>query len=45
MAETGFVREAHRGIIIMGETLEGLLDKTAEFRPHRTIVQMKVSDL
>ena len=45
MAETGFVREAHRGIIITGETLEGLLDKMAEFRPHRTIVQMKVSDL
>ena len=45
MVETGFVREAHRGIIITGETLEGLLDKMAEFRPHRTIVQMKVSDL
>ena len=45
MVETGFVREAHRGIIITGETLEGLLDKMADFRPHRTIVQMKVSDL
>ena len=45
MVETGFVREAHRGIIITGETLEGLLNKMADFRPHRTIVQMKVSDL
>ena len=45
MAEVGFVREAHRGIIIEAPTLEDLLDRMADFRPHRTIVQMKVSDL
>ena len=45
MADVGFVREAHRGIMIVGETIEELLSRMAEFTPARTIVQMKVSDL
>ena len=45
MAETGFVREAHRGIIIVSETIGELLGKMADFTPHKTIVQMSVDDL
>ena len=45
MAETGFVREAHRGIMIVGETIEELLSRMADFQPAKTIVQMKVADL
>ncbi|MCB2065848.1 MAG: TIGR00730 family Rossman fold protein [Erythrobacter sp.] len=45
MAATGFVREAHRGIVIIDEALPGLLDKMAAFRPGKTIVQMRVEDL
>jgi hypothetical protein len=45
MAEVGFVREAHRGIIIVEATLDALLDRMAAFRPAKTIVQMRVEDL
>ena len=45
MAETGFVREAHRGIMIVSETIEELLDKMANHRPAQTIVQMRAEDL
>ncbi|WP_340588867.1 TIGR00730 family Rossman fold protein [Erythrobacter alti] len=45
MAETGFVREAHRGIMIVSETIEELLDKMANHQPARTIVQMRAEDL
>ena len=45
MADVGFVREAHRGIMIVGETIEELLSRMADFQPAKTIVQMKVSDL
>ena len=45
MAEVGFVRPAHAGIIIADETLDGLLGKMAEYRPHTPIFQMKASDL
>ena len=45
MAETGFVREMHRGIVIVGETIEELLGKMADFTPHQTIVQMSVDEL
>lgn len=45
MADVGFVREAHRGIMIVGETIEGLLAKMADFQPAQTIVQMRVEDL
>ncbi len=45
MANTGFVREAHRDIVIVGETIEELLDKMAAFEPIQTIVQMRADDL
>ncbi|GGD44795.1 TIGR00730 family Rossman fold protein [Erythrobacter arachoides] len=45
MADVGFVREAHRGIMIVGETIEELLAKMADFQPVSTIVQMRVEDL
>ncbi|WP_120717500.1 LOG family protein [Tsuneonella amylolytica] len=45
MAEVGFVRPAHQGIIIADETLGGLLVKMAAYRPHTPIFQMKASDL
>ena len=45
MADTGFVREAHRDIVIVGETIEELLDKMAAFEPIQTIVQMRADDL
>ncbi|AKH44038.1 hypothetical protein FHS61_001354 [Altererythrobacter atlanticus] len=45
MAEVGFVREAHRGIIIDDQALGPLLEKMAEYVPHRTIFEMKAEDL
>ncbi|KLE34729.1 TIGR00730 family Rossman fold protein [Aurantiacibacter luteus] len=45
MADVGFVREAHRGIMIVGETIEELLDRMDHFEPAKTIVQMRVEDL
>lgn len=45
MAEVGFVREAHRGILVVAERLEELLDKMAAYVPHKTIFQMKADDL
>ena len=45
MAHTGFVREAHKGIMIVENTVADLLRSMADHRPARTIVQMKVSDL
>jgi uncharacterized protein (TIGR00730 family) len=45
MADVGFVREAHRGIMIIDETLDGLLGKMAGYVPHKTIFAMKAEDL
>ncbi|MGX7925577.1 LOG family protein [Tsuneonella sp. HG094] len=45
MADVGFVRPAHAGIIIADHTLDGLLGKMADYRPHTPIFQMKASDL
>ncbi|RPF72181.1 LOG family protein [Aurantiacibacter spongiae] len=45
MAETGFVREAHRGIMIVGETIEELLSRMADHTPATTITQMRASEL
>lgn len=45
MAEVGFVRPAHQGIILSEETLSALLDKMESYRPHTPIFQMKASDL
>ena len=45
MAAVGFVRDAHKGIVLVAEELTALLDKMAEYVPHKTIFQMKAEDL
>ncbi len=45
MAEVGFVRPAHQGILIAEESLDRLLDRMADYTPHTPIFQMKASDL
>jgi hypothetical protein len=45
MAETGFVRPAHQGIIIAENELDLLLTRMAAHEPHVPIFAMKVSDL
>lgn len=45
MAEIGFVRPAHQGILIAADTLSALLDAMANYVPHRPIFEMKADDL
>lgn len=45
MAETGFVRPAHQGILIAAGELSELLDRMASYVPHRPIFEMTVDDL
>jgi len=45
MAEIGFVRPAHQGIILAADTLTALLDKMAAYEPHTPIFKMKADDL
>lgn len=45
MAEVGFVRPAHQGILITGDTLSELLDAMAKYVPHRPIFEMSADDL
>ena len=45
MAEVGFIRPAHQGIIIAEDTLPALLDKMAAYQPHTPIFQMSASEL
>lgn len=45
MIATGFIRPAHAGIMIHGDTIDGLLDAMAAYQPHRTIFAMTASDL
>lgn len=45
MADVGFIREAHRGIMVIADTIDQLLDKMAAYQPHKTIFQMKAEDL
>lgn len=45
MAETGFVRPAHQGILIAAGTLSELLEAMASYRPHRPIFEMTIDDL
>jgi uncharacterized protein (TIGR00730 family) len=45
MAAVGFVRPAHKGIIIDAPTIDELLDAMASFTPVTSIVQIKASDL
>jgi len=45
MADVGFVREAHAGILIPAGTIDELLDKMAAYTPHTPIFRMKAEDL
>ena len=45
MIEVGFIREAHAGIMLVDDTLDGLLAQMAAYVPHRNIFQMKAEDL
>ena len=45
MGETGFVRPQHQGLLLVDETLDGLLAKMAAHVPSVPITQMKRSDL
>ena len=45
MAEVGFVRPAHQGIIVADDNLPGLLYKMASYQPHTPIFQMEASEL
>jgi uncharacterized protein (TIGR00730 family) len=45
MIDVGFIRPQHAGIMIVDDTLDGLLDKMAVYVPHKTIFQMKADDL
>lgn len=45
MADTGFVRPAHRDILVQAEEIEALIDRLQAYEPHQAIFQMKVRDL
>ncbi len=45
MAEVGFVREAHRGILLVAKEIDDLLAKMAAYQPHKNIFAMKAEDL
>ena len=44
-AEVGFLRPQHRDLLIVDDTLDGLLTKMAAHVPTQPIVRMKTSDL
>ena len=45
MAEVGFVRQSHRGIMLADKTLDGLLEKMQAYQPHTPIFRMNAEDL
>ncbi len=45
MGEVGFVRPQHQGLLLVDETLDGLLDKMANAEPSVPIIHMKRNDL
>jgi uncharacterized protein (TIGR00730 family) len=45
MAEVGFIRAVHAGILIAENELGALLDKMAAYRPHTPIFRMKAEEL
>ena len=45
MNATGFVRDAHKDILIVADQLDDLLAKMESYIPHKTIFQMKAEDL
>ncbi len=45
MGEVGFLRAQHRGLLIVDDTLDGLLAKMAAYTPATTIAQIGAKDL
>ena len=45
MANVGFVRAAHKGILIVADGIEALLETMAAYQPHKNIFAMKAEDL
>ena len=45
MIDVGFIRPQHAGIMVQAEEIGALVDKLANYQPHRTIFQMKADDL
>ena len=45
MVDTGFIRPAHAGIMIVDAGIDELLGKMADYRPHEPIIAMKADDL
>jgi uncharacterized protein (TIGR00730 family) len=45
MIETGFIRAQHAGILIADDDVDRLLDRMANYLPHKTIFAMKAEDL
>ncbi|HEX4873892.1 MAG: TIGR00730 family Rossman fold protein [Sphingorhabdus sp.] len=45
MVEVGFIRPQHAGIMIVDDTMDGLVSKMASYEPHKSIFQMKAEDL
>ena len=45
MAAVGFVREAHRGIMIVEQEVGALIDAMTAYVPHKTIFAMKAEQL
>ena len=45
MAEVGFVRPAHQGILLHSDNLGELLEQMASYQPHTPIFRMKAEEL
>ena len=45
MAEVGFVRAEHRGILVADSELDPLLARMADYQPHKPIFRMAAEDL
>ncbi len=45
MIETGFIRPAHAGILIAGDSLDPLLERMSAYVPHQPIFAMKAAQL
>lgn len=45
MVDVGFIRPQHAGIMIVDDSLDGLLSKMTSYEPHKSIFQMKAEDL
>ena len=45
MADVGFIREAHRNILVVADEIAALVDKLNRYEPHKSIFQMKAEDL